>query len=332
MLDRLIQQAILQVLQPRFDSTFSEHSYGFRPKRSAHDAVRAAQRYIWEGRVIVVDPDLEQFFDRVHHDVLMERPSRRIEDRRLLRLIRHYLEAGASVGGVTKERHEGTPQGGPLSPLLANVLLDEGDRELERTGRAFVRFTDDCNVYVWSLRARERAMARLRRLCAGLRLQINEAKSAAARATDRKILGFPFWWGPGRTVKRRVAPQALSGMKDRVRQITRRSAGRSMTQAVETLRSYLLGWKGYFQLADTPGVFDGLDKWIRRRLRMVQVCRWKRGTTAFRELRARGVPECVAARACTHVQRWWLTSKHEALNLALPTRHFDQLEVPRLGR
>src|SRR5215813_262666 len=260
-LDRLIQQAILQVLQPRFDPTFSEHSYGFRPKRSAHDAVRAAQRYIQEGRIIVVDLDLEQFFDRVQHDVLMERLSRRIEDRRLLRLIRHYLEAGVLAGGVTKERHEGTPQGGPLSPLLANVLLDEVDQELERTGHSFVRYADDCNVYVRSFRAGKRVMARLRRLYTGLRLQINEAKSAVARATDRKILGFSFWWGPSKTVKRRVAPQALARMKDRVRQITRRSAGRSMTQIIETLRSYLLGWKEYFRLAETPGVFDDLDKW-----------------------------------------------------------------------
>lgn len=331
-LDRLIQQAILQVLQPRFDPTFSEHSYGFRPKRSAHDAVRAAQRYIQEGRVIVVDLDLEQFFDRVQHDVLMERLSRRIEDRRLLRLIRHYLEAGVLAGGVTKERHEGTPQGGPLSPLLANVLLDEVDRELELTGHAFVRYADDCNVYVRSRRAGERVMARLRRLYAGLRLQINEAKSAVARATDRKILGFSFWWGPGKTVKRRVAPQALARMKDRVRQITCRSAGRSMTQVIENLRGYLLGWKEYFRLADTPGVFDRQDEWIRRRLRMVQLHQWKRGTTVFGQLRARGVPEYVAARACTHVRRWWLTSKHKALHLALPTRHFDRLGVPRLGR
>jgi len=330
--DRLIQQAILQVLQPRFDPTFSEHSYGFRPMRSAHDAVRAAQRYIQEGRVIVVDLDLEQFFDRVQHDVLMERLARRIEDRRLLRLIRRYLEAGVLAGGVTKERYEGTPQGGPLSPLLANVLLDEVDQELERTGHAFVRYADDCNVYVRSRRAGERVMARLGRLYAGLRLQINTAKSAVARATDRKILGFGFWWGPGRTVKRRVAPQALERMKVRVRQITCRNAGRSMTQILEALRSYLLGWKAYFRLADTPGVFDELDKWIRRRLRMAQLHQWKRGTTAFRELRERGVPELVAARACTHVRRWWLTSKHEALNLALPTRHFDRLGVPRLGR
>jgi RNA-directed DNA polymerase len=331
-LDRLIQQAILQVLQPRFDPTFSEHSYGFRPKRSAHDAVRAAQRYLQEGRVIVVDLDLEQFFDRVQHDVLMERLSRRIEDRRLLRLIRHYLEAGVLAGGVTKERHEGTPQGGPLSPLLANVLLDEVDRELELSGHAFVRYADDCNVYVRSLRAGERVMARLSRLYAGLRLQINEAKSAVARATDRKILGFSFFWGPGQTVRRRVAPQALARMKDRVRQITNRTAGRSMEQIVEKLRSYLLGWKEYFQLAETPGAFRDLDQWIRRRLRMVQLHQWKHGTTAFRELRERGVPKLMAAAACVQSRRWWRTSQHKALHLALSIRHFDRLGVPQLGR
>jgi RNA-directed DNA polymerase len=331
-LDRLIQQAILQVLQPRFDPTFSEHSYGFRPQRSAHEAVRAAQRYIQEGRVIVVDLDLEQFFDRVQHDVLMERLSRRIEDHRLLRLIRHYLEAGVLAGGVTKERHEGTPQGGPLSPLLANVLLDEVDHELERTGHTFVRYADDCNVYVRSLRAGERVMARLRRLYAGLRLQINEAKSAVARATERKILGFSFFWGPGQTIRRRVAPQALARMKDRVRQITSRVAGRSITQVVEKLRSFLLGWKEYFQLAETPGAFNDLDSWIRRRLRMVHLYQWRQGTTAFRELRERGVPKLTAAGACVHTQRWWRTSKHKALHLALPIRHFDRLGVPRLGR
>lgn len=331
-LDRLIQQAILQVLQPRFDPTFSEHSYGFRPRRSAHDAVRAAQRYIQEGRIFVVDLDLEQFFDRVHHDVLMERLSRRIEDRRLLRLIRHYLEAGVLAGGVTKERHEGTPQGGPLSPLLANVLLDEVDRELERTGHGFVRYADDSNVYVRSYRAGERVMARLRRLYAGLRLTINEAKSAVARATERKILGFSFFWSAGKTVKRRVARQALSRMKDRVRQITCRTAGRSMPQIIDKLRSYLLGWKQYFQLAETPSDFVGLDGWIRRRLRMAYLHQWGRGTTAFRALREKGVPELAAAGACARAQCWWRTSKHKALHLALPTQHFDRLGVPRLGR
>jgi RNA-directed DNA polymerase len=331
-LDRMIQQAILQVLQPRFDPTFSEHSYGFRPGRRAHDAVRAAQQYIQEGRRWVVDLDLEKFFDRVNHDVLMERLSRRIADRRLLRLIRRYLEAGILAGGVTQERWEGTPQGGPLSPLLANVLLDEVDRELERRGHAFVRYADDCNVYVRSRRAGERVMRALRERYARLRLQVNESKSAVGRVWDRKLLGYSFWVAAGRVVKRRVASQALRAMKERVREITRRNGGRSLESVIQDLRVYLLGWREYFGLADTPGVFADLDKWIRRRLRLVQLKQWKRGTTAFRELRARGVPELVAARAASHVRRWWLTSKHAALNIALPPSYYDRLGVPRLAR
>lgn len=330
-LDRMIQQAILQVLQPRFDPTFSEHSYGFRPGRRAHDAVRAAQRYIQEGRRFVVDVDLEKFFDRVQHDVLMERLSRRIADRRLLGLIRRYLEAGILAGGVTQERHEGTPQGGPLSPLLANVLLDEIDRELEKRGHSFVRYADDCNVYVRSKRAGERVMRALREMYAKLRLVVNESKSAVDRAWHRKLLGYSFWVAAGRVVKRRVAPQALRVMKERVREITSRNGGRSLSQVIEKLKSYLPGWKEYFRLADTPGIFADLDKWIRRRLRLVQLKQWKRGRTVFRRLRARGVPETEAARAASHARRWWLTSKHKALNIALPTSYYDRLGVPRLA-
>jgi RNA-directed DNA polymerase len=330
-LDRMIQQAILQVLQPRFDPTFSEHSYGFRPGRRAHDAVLAAQRYIQEGRRVVVDVDLEKFFDRVQHDVLMERLSRRIADRRLLGLIRRYLEAGILAGGVTHERHEGTPQGGPLSPLLANVLLDEVDRELEKRGHAFVRYADDCNVYVRSKRAGERVMEALREMYAKLRLVVNESKSAVDQAWNRKLLGYSFWVAAGRVVKRRVAPQALREMKERVREITSRNGGRSLSQVVEKLKSYLPGWKEYFRLADTPGIFRDLDKWIRRRLRLVQLKQWKRGRTAYRKLRARGVPEIEAAQAASHVRRWWRTSKHKALSIALPTSYYDRLGVPRLA-
>jgi group II intron reverse transcriptase/maturase len=330
-LDRMIQQAILQVLQPRFDPTFSEHSYGFRPGRSAHEAVRAARRYIQDGRRVVVDLDLERFFDRVNHDVLMERLARRIEDRRLLRLIRRYLEAGTLSGGVSKERHEGTPQGGPLSPLLANVLLDEVDKELEGRGHAFVRYADDCNVYVRSKRAGERVMRGLRVLYSELRLRVNESKSAVARAWDRKLLGYSFWVGPGKTVRCRVAPEALRAMKERVREITSRNGGRSIATVVAALREFLPGWKGYFRLAETPGVFAVLDEWIRRRLRLVQLKQWKRGSTAYRNLRASGVPQLLAAQAASHVRRWWLTSKHKALNTALPVRYYDRLGVPRLA-
>lgn len=328
-LDRFIQQAILQVLQPRFDPTFSEHSYGFRPGRSAHDAVLAAQRYIQEGRRWVVDVDLEKFFDRVQHDVLMGRLAKRIADPRLLGLIRRYLEAGVMADGVVTERNEGTPQGGPLSPLLANVLLDEVDKELERRGHAFARYADDCNVYVRSRRAGERVLEALRRLYADLRLQVNEAKSAVARPKDRKFLGYSFWFGPGGTVKRRVAPKALETMKERVRELTSRNRGRNLEAMLEELCGYLVGWKGYFRLADTPAVMRALDQWIRRRVRMVQLKQWKRGTTAYRALRARGVPPPLAATAAAGTRRWWSTSQHQALSIALPNSYFDA-RIPRL--
>ena len=329
-LDRFIQQAILQVLQPIFDPGFSEHSYGFRPRRRAHDAVVQAQRYVQEGRRIVVDVDLEQFFDRVNHDVLMGRLAKRIGDRRVLRLIRRYLEAGILALGIATERHEGTPQGGPLSPLLANVLLDEVDKELERRGHAFVRYADDCNVYVRSRRAGERVMGLLRRLYANLRLRVNESKSAIDLAANRKLLGYSFWFGPGSTVKRRVAKKALATMKERVRDITKRSGGRSIKQVAAELRSYLLGWKEYFRLADTRGVFEDLDKWIRHRLRAIHLKHWKRGTTIFRELRARGLPRDDAAKVARNARRWWRNSGL-LINKAFPISYFDQLGVPRLA-
>jgi group II intron reverse transcriptase/maturase len=330
-LDRLVQQAVLQVLQPRFDPTFSEHSHGFRPGRRAHDAVCEAQRYIQEGRRVVVDVDLEKFFDRVNHDVLMGKLAGRIEDKRMLGLIRRYLEAGVMVTGVVVERVEGTPQGGPLSPLLANVLLDEVDKELEKRGHAFVRYADDCNVYVRSKRAGEDVMKTLRRLYGRLRLRVNEAKSAVARPWDRKFLGYSFWVAPGRKVKRRVAPKALEAMKDRVREITARNGGRSMTRVIEELRSYLTGWKVYFRLAETPRILSDLDEWIRHRLRLAQLKQWKRGTTVYRELRARGVPGHVAAMAALFARSWWRVAGHRALQIALPMSYYDRTGVPRLA-
>jgi group II intron reverse transcriptase/maturase len=330
-LDRFIQQAVLQVLQPIFDPTFSEHSYGFRPGRRAHDAVCQAQRFVQSGRRWVVDVDLEKFFDRVNHDVLMSRLAKRIGDRRLLRVIRRYLEAGVLADGVVVERHEGTPQGGPLSPLLANVLLDEIDRKLEKSGHAFVRYADDCNVYVRSKRAGERVMERLRKLYARLRLKVNEDKSAVARAWDRKFLGYSFWVGKGREVKRRVAPKALTEFKGRIRQITGRNGGRSLGKVVEELRMYLLGWNGYFRLADTPGVFHDLDQWIARRLRMVQLKQWKRGPTVYREMRTRGVPDQLARAAAAHARSWWRLSSHGALHTALPGKLFEQMGLPQLA-
>lgn len=329
-LDRFIQQAILQVLQPIYDVTFSDHSHGFRPGRSAHDSIREAQRYIQGGKQWVVDVDVEKFFDRVNHDVLMGRLARKISDRRLLRLIRRYLVAGVMDGGVVVERHEGTPQGGPLSPLLANVLLDEVDKELEKRGHAFVRYADDMRVFVGSQKAGERVMRSLVVLFGKLRLQINKTKSAVDRAWYRPFLGFSFWMAQGRIVRVRVTSRSLVRMKDRVRQITSRSGGRSLVQVAKELRQYLLGWKGYFQLADTPGVFRGLDEWIRHRLRAIQLKHWKRGRTAYRELQARGVPSWLAQKAAAQVRCWWRASAG-SLNAALPNTYFDELGVPRLA-
>jgi RNA-directed DNA polymerase len=329
-LDRFVQQAILQVLQPRFDPTFSEHSHGFRPGRRAHDAVCEAQRYIQEGRRVVVDVDLEKFFDRVNHDVLMGKLAGRIADKRMLGLIRRYLEAGIMANGMVVERWEGTPQGGPLSPLLANVLLDEVDKELERRGLSFVRYADDLNVYVRSKRAGEDAMQTLRRLYARLRLRVNEAKSAVARPWDRKFLGYSFWVAPGRKVKRRVAPKALAAMKDRVREITTRNGGRSMDRVIAELRSYLTGWKAYFRLAETPGVLRDVDEWVRHRLRLVQLKQWKRGPTIYRELKRLGSTENAAREVAANSRRWWRNSGM-LLHVALPTSYYDRAGVPRLA-
>jgi group II intron reverse transcriptase/maturase len=328
-LDRFIQQALLQVLQPLIDPSFSQHSYGFRPGRRAHEAILAAQRHIHNGNCWVVDVDLERFFDRVNHDVLMGKLAARIADRRVLGLIRRYLEAGVMAQGVVVERHEGTPQGGPLSPLLANVLLDEVDRELERRGHAFVRYADDCNVYVRSRRAGERVMALLRRLYGKLRLKINESKSAVAFIRGRKLLGYTFRFTPDGTVRRAVADKALRAMKERVRQITRRNGGRSIEQVAEELRRYLVGWREYFRLADPPGLFGELDQWLRHRLRALHLKHWRRGRVIYRELRARGLSEDHAAQVAGNARRWWRNSAL-LINRAFPIRYFDQLGIPRL--
>ena len=329
-LDRFIQQALLQILQPLIDPGFSRHSYGFRPGRRAHGAILAAQGHIQNGNCWVVDVDLEKFFDRVNHDVLMGKLASRIADRRVLGLIRRYLEAGVMAHGVVIERQEGTPQGGPLSPLLANVLLDEVDQELERRGHAFVRYADDCNVYVRSRRAGERVMRLLRRLYEKLRLRINESKSAVAFIKGRKLLGYTFWFSPDGVVRRAVADKALRTMKERVRWITRRNGGRSIEQVAEALRSYLVGWREYFRLADTPKIFGELDQWLRHRLRALHLKCWRRGRAIYRELRARGLSEDQAAKVAGNSRRWWHNSAL-ALNRALPIRYFDQLGVPRLA-
>jgi len=327
--DRLIQQALLQVLQPILDPTFSEHSYGFRPGRRAHDAVLAAQSYVQSGRRIVVDVDLEKFFDRVNHDILIDRLRKRIPDAGVIRLIRAYLNSGIMSDGVVQERYQGTPQGGPLSPLLANVLLDEVDKELERRGHCFARYADDCNVYVRSRRAGERVMAVLRRCYARLRLKVNEAKSAVASVTGRKFLGYSFWFAKGE-VKRKVAAKPLATFKQRVRQLTRRSGGRGMAEVIERLRPYLLGWKAYFGLAQTPGIRRSLDEWLRHRLRAIQLKHWKRGTTMYRELRALGAPPGLARTVAANSRRWWRNSDG-LLNAVLTIAYFDRLGVPRLS-
>ncbi len=328
--DRLIQQALLQVLQPLIDPTFSKSSYGFRPGRRAQDAVLQAQRYVQEGYRIVVDVDLEQFFDRVNHDVLMDRLAKRIDDKAVLRLIRRYLEAGIMVHGVITERYEGTPQGGPLSPLLANVLLDEVDRELERRGHRFVRYADDCNAYVRSQKAGERLLKGMRKLYERLHLKVNESKTAVTRAYGRKFLGFHFWAGPGMEIKRAVAYKAIATFKERIRQITRRSSGRSLTEVVEELRRYMLGWKAYFKLAQTPGIFQQLDEWLRHRLRALQLKHWRRGTTVYRELRKMGASELQAAKVAANARRWWHNSRLE-MNRLMPISHLDSIGVPRLS-
>jgi RNA-directed DNA polymerase len=328
--DRVIQQALLQVLQPILDPTFSEHSYGFRPGRSAHDAVLAAQSYVQSGRRIVVDVDLEKFFDRVDHDILIDRLQRRIADAGIIQLVRAYLNSGIVDDGVIQKRTMGTPQGGPLSPLLANVLLDDVDKELERRGHSFVRYADDANVYVRSRKAGERVMALLRRLYGKLHLTVNEAKSAVASVFGRKFLGYSFWVAPGGEIKRRVATKPMATFKQRIRQLTRRNGGRGLLDVVGRLRPYVLGWKAYFRLAQTPRVWRELDKWMRHRLRAIQLKHWKRGKTMYRELRALGAKAEVARQVAANSRRWWRNSGM-ILNAVLTLDWSDQLGLPRLS-
>lgn len=327
--DRLIQQALLQVLQPLLDPTFSEHSYGFRPGRSAQDAVLAAQRHVSSGRKVVVDVDLEKFFDRVDHDILIDRLRKRIADQAVIRLIRAYLDAGTLINGVPEKSRCGAPQGGPLSPLLANVLLDEVDRELERRGHCFVRYADDANVYVRSQKAGQRVMSLLKRLYEKLHLSVNESKSAVTSAFGRKFLGYAFWASQGEA-KRAVSFKAQKQFQQRIRRYTRRSCGRSLQQAVDDLRPYILGWKAYFGLSQTPAVWRELDEWIRHRLRAIQLKQWKRGTTIYRELRALGASCQTARKVAANSRSWWRNSRFE-LNRVLSIAWFDSLGLPRLS-
>ena len=331
--DRLIQQAllqVLQVLQPLIDPTFSEHSHGFRPGRRAHAAVKAARAYVQAGKRVMVDVDLAKFFDRVNHDILIDRLRKRVDEAGVIRLIRAYLNAGIMDGGVVVDRHLGTPQGGPLSPLLANVLLDEVDKALEARSYCFARYADDCNLYVGSRRAGERVMAYLRKLYTGLRLQINEAKSAVASAFGRKFLGYELWVAKGKEVKCAAARKALDNFKARIRQLTRRSGGRSMEQVVEKLRPTLLGWKAYFGMAQTPRVWRELDEWLRHRLRAIQLMHWKRPKAIYREVKALGASEDVAKQVAGNCHRWWRNS-NRLLKTVLTIAYFDRLGVPRLS-
>ena len=327
--DRLIQQALLQVLQVQWDPTFSEHSYGFRPGRSAHQAVAQAQAYVADGYDVVVDIDLEKFFDRVNQDRLMARVAERVSDKRVLTLIRAFLRAGVLEDGLVRPTEEGTPQGGPLSPLLSNLVLDELDQELERRGHRFCRYADDCNIYVRSYRAGDRVMTSVRRfLTTQLRLKVNLSKSAVARPEERKFLGFRIT-NDGR--QRQIAPQALARFKTRVRELTRRTLGVSLPQLVEQLAPYLVGWRGYFGFCETPRVLANLDAWIRRRLRLYLWRQWQTGRHRFHELRRRGVSKFNAAVAAGSPTGFWRMSSHPAVQQALRNRYFDSVGLPRLA-
>ena len=329
-LDRFIQQAVMQVLQGRWDRTFSDHSYGFRPGRSAHQAVAKAQQYIAEGYRWVVDLDLEKFFDRVSHDKLMARIATRVGDQRMLKLIRGFLKAGVMEHGLVSPVDEGTPQGGPLSPLLSNIVLDEFDRELERRGLRFARYADDSNIYVRSRRAGERVMASITAfITTKLKLKVNQQKSAVARPWERKFLGFSFT--ANREPKRRIAPKAVLRFKEKVRGLTRRTRGVSVEKMAEELGQYLRGWIGYFGQSQTPSVLEDLEKWVRRRLRSAIWKQWKRGKVRFAELQKRGVGKDLAAQTAGSAHGPWRLAESPALHFALPNAYFDLLGLPKLA-
>jgi RNA-directed DNA polymerase len=328
-LDRFVQQAVMQVLQRRWDRTFSEHSYGFRPGRSAHQAVKQAQQSMSEGYRWVVDLDLEKFFDRVNHDKLMAKLAERVSDKHLLKLIRAFLRAGVMENGLVSPVDEGTPQGGPLSPLLSNIVLDEFDREVERRGLRFARYADDCNIYVRSRRAGSRVMESLARfITTKLKLKVNAQKSAVARPWERKFLGFSFT--NEEAPRRRIAPKAVDRFKERVRELTGRTRGISVERMAEDLSRYLRGWIGYFGKCETPSVLQGLERWIRHRLRSMVWKQWKRGTVRFAELRKRGVGRDLAAQTAGSAHGPWRLANSPALSLALPNAYFDSLGIPRL--
>jgi RNA-directed DNA polymerase len=328
-LDRFIQQAVTQALQRRWDRTFSDHSYGFRPGRSAHQAVAQAQRYIAEGHGWCVDLDLEKFFDRVNHDKLMGQIAKRVEDKRLLKLIRAFLNAGVMENGLVSPSVEGTPQGGPLSPLLSNLVLDELDRELERRGHRFVRYADDCNIYVSSERAGQRVMEGVTRfITQKLKLKVNEAKSAVARPQERKFLGFSFTAGP--EVKRAIAPKALDRFKRRIREITRRAKGVSMETTMEELAPYMRGWRSYFGFCETPEVMEALTRWVRLRLRAALWRQWKTPRRRRAALRELGVLEPLAGSTAVSSLGPWHLARTRALCVGLSNAYFKSLRLPSL--
>src|SRR5215467_1524140 len=328
-LDRFLQQAVMQVLQRRWDRTFSDHSYGFRPGRSAHHAVTQAQLYLAEGYGWVIDLDLENFFDRVNHDKLMGQIAKRIEDKRLLKLIRALLNAGVMENGLVSPSVEGTPQGGPLSPLLSNLVLDALDRELERRGHRFVRYADDCNIYVGSERAGQRVMESITRfITVKLKLKVNEAKSAVARPQERKFLGFSFTVGP--EVKRRIAPKALDRFKQRIREITRRAKSVSLNTTMEELAPYMRGWRSYFGFCETPEVLIGLTRWVRLRLRAALWRQWKTPRRRRAALFALGVHPRLASNTAGSGLGPWYLAKAKALSVGLSNAYFKSLGLPSL--
>ncbi len=328
-LDRFIQQAVMQVLQRQWDPTFSDHSYGFRPGRSAHQAVARAQQYIADGHGWCVDLDLEKFFDRVNHDKLMGQVAKRVEDKRLLKLIRAFLNAGVMEGGLVSPSVEGTPQGGPLSPLLSNLVLDALDRELERRGHRFVRYADDCNIYVRSERAGQRVMESVTRfITQKLKLKVNEAKSAVARPQERKFLGFSFTAGP--EVKRVIAPKALDRFKRRIREITRRAKGVSIKTTMEELAPYMRGWRGYFGFCETPEVLISLTRWVRLRLRAALWRQWKTPRRRRAALLELGVLPRLASNTAGSGRGPWYLAKAKALSVGLSNAYFKSLGLPSL--
>ncbi|MBU6454491.1 MAG: group II intron reverse transcriptase/maturase [Cyanobacteria bacterium REEB67] len=323
--DRFIQQALQQVLQKHWDGQFSQYSYGFRPGKSQHQAIKQAQQYVSSGLRYVVDIDLEKFFDRVNHDVLMGRVAKRVSDKRVLKLVRAFLNSGMMEDGLMKPTEEGVPQGGPLSPILSNLLLDDLDQELEKRGLRFVRYADDCNIYVASQRAGDRVMESITNfLSTRLRLKVNEAKSAVGRPWERKFLGFTFTWTE--PPRRRIAPTALARVKAKIRNLTIRKRGSTLTDVIEELNSYLRGWINYFGFCETPTVLQALEKWIRHKLRCLIWKRWKRGSTRYQRLRALGLNQHQAALGAGNGSHGpWRMSATPPVQAALTNAYFRSL-------